>query len=1016
MIKTALSRPRLVMLVMVMLCLSGLASFNNMARQEDPQFPSRNGLITVLYPGATAETLERLILEPLEDEISQVEEVDEYNAVVRTGVALLNIGLNENIYDTDPAWERVRQAMDRARLDFPDGVREMSLDDRLTGLPAVVLAVAGDPSVVRMTEAAESIKRALAGMPGLSRIEIEGDADEQITIALNDSELARLKLTPGTIANILSQRNRVSPGGFIVVDHKRIALIGNTEFTNIEELAATQIPLPTADSVPLSAFASVRRTAAEPEQPAVWMDGERVVALNIYTRSNQVDAIKFGEDVRARVSDIAPEFAPLEIKELFFQPDQVRSRLFELQINLLEGALIITAVVLLGMGWRMGVLVATMLPIVSLISLSIYDQGGGVLHQIAVIGLVISLGILIDNAIVMVENIQDRLNQGQLPREAMIAAAKEMAGPLGSSTATTLAAFTPLLLSTGGTADFTRGIPVMIMLTLSVSYLLAITLAPLLASWFLKPSPARRDIWFENIGRSLAVASKRYPYLIIIGGITIVALSAMCIRMLNVQFFPNADRPQVVIEMFLPEGTDQRYTHDISASFEQLVRQQDNVLSVHRFVGATGPGFYYNLPNSERAPNRARLVVNMGALQDTGALIEWARDYAAQQLPEVDIIAGTLAQGPPRAAPVEVRLMHADDRTRLAATEQIFRMIKNMPGAVDVRHDMDTGTPVLNVIVDDASAQRYGLSRADVADTLFARSFGIPVEHYRQEREPLPIVLRSSGGPQTELSDILSSYIYNSRGDAIPLSLIAHVEADWQAAGIQHQNGQRVYSVTAGLAEGYSFSQILDQLNLMLAQEPLPEGTGMELGGDLESSGEANQAILRTAPIGILLLLFFLLLQFNSFRRVGIILLTVPLAAGGIFPGLVLSGSPFGFQPLLGIIALVGIVVNNAIVLLDLIDTRQKAGMDINTAVDEAVTRRTRPILLTTATTVAGLLPLAFSASTLWPPMAWAIISGLLASTIQTLLVVPAVCRLSLKPEQQPQATSVNNPQHASHL
>ncbi len=1001
MIDSILARPRLVMLVMFMLCLSGLASFNNMARQEDPQFPSRNGLITVLYPGATAEALERLILEPLEDEISQVEEVSEYNAVARTGVALLSIGLNEDIYDTDPAWERVRQAMDRAQLEFPDGVLEMSLDDRLTGLPAVVLALAGDPSVVTLSEAAERLKRGLAGIPGLSRVDIEGDADEQITIALDDVELAKLQLTPATIAGVLAQRNQVSPGGFIVIDHKRIGLIGNTEFDDVAELAATQIPLPDGGSVPLSAFASVWRTAAEPEQPETWMDGERVVAVNIYSRSNQVDAIRFGEDVRARVAQIEAEFAPLEIRELFFQPDQVGSRLYDLQMNLLVGMIIITAVVLLGMGWRMGVLVATMLPVVSLISLSIYDQGGGVLHQIAVIGMVISLGILIDNAIVMVENIQDRLNQGHSPREAMTAAVRELAGPLGASTGTTLAAFTPLLLSTGGTADFTRGIPVMIMLTLSVSYVLAISFAPLLVAWFLKPAPARRDVWFSELGQSLATISERYPRLIIVAGLLIVSASAFTIRLLNVQFFPNADRPQVVIEMFLPEGTDQRYTSDMSADFEQLIRQQENVLSVHRFVGATGPGFYYNLPNSERAPNRARLVVNMRALEHTAALMEWARDYAARQLPEVDIVAGTLAQGPPRTAPVEVRLMHSDDQTRLAATEQIFRMIKATPGAVDVRHDMDLGTPVLNVIVDDASAQRYGLSRADVADTLFARSFGIPAEQYRQEREPVPIVLRSTDGTRTDLSALLSSYVYNSRGDAIPLSLIARVEADWQVAGIQHRNGERVFSVTAGLADGYSFSQILDELNLMLADEPLPAGTRMELGGDLESSGEANQAILRTAPIGILLLLFFLLLQFNSFRRVGIILLTVPLAAAGIFPGLVLSDSPFGFQPLLGIIALVGIVVNNAIVLLDLVDTRLKAGVDINTAVNDAVIRRTRPILLTTATTVAGLLPLALSSSTLWPPMAWAIISGLLASTIQTLLVVPAVCRLTLKRAEQ---------------
>jgi len=1013
MIDMVLKKPRLVFLVMFMLCLSGLASFGNMARQEDPQFPSRNGLITVLYPGATAEALERLVLEPLEDEISQVEEVNDYSAIARTGVALISVALNEDIYDSDPAWERVRQAMERAELEFPDGITEISLDDRLTGLPAVVLALAGDPSIVVLSDAAERLKRALAGLPGLSRIEIEGDADEQITIALNDAELSRLQITPGQIANTLSLRNQVRPGGFIVMDNKRIGLIGNTEFTDIEELRSSQIAIPTGGSVPLSAFADIRRTAAEPEQPAIWQDGERVVAVNVYSRANQVDAIRFGEDVRARIAQIAPEFAPLDIRELFFQPDQVSSRLTELQNNLLVSMLIITAVVFLGMGWRMGILVATMLPVVSLISLSIYDMGGGVLHQIAVIGLVISLGILIDNAIVMVENIQDRLNQGSTSYEAMTAAVKELAGPLGASTGTTLAAFTPLLLSTGGTADFTRGIPVMIMLTLSVSYVLAISFAPLLAAWFLKPAPARRDIWFEKGGRALALISERFPKLIIVAGLAVVAGSAFTITMLSIQFFPNADRPQVVIEMFLPEGTDQAHTATVSEDFERLIRQQDNVVSVHRFVGATGPGFYYNLPNSTRSPNRARLVVNLQTLEQTGPLMTWVRDVASATMPEVDIVAGTLAQGPPRTAPVEVRIQHENDQIRLAATEQIFREIKSIPGAVDVRHDMDLGTPVIRVTVDDASASRYGLTRADVANTLFARSFGLPAQQFRQEREPVPIVLRSADGTRTDLSVVLSSYIYNAAGDAIPLSLIASVEADWQAASIQHRNGIRLYSVTAGLDQGYNFSQILDVLNSRLEAQPLPTGTRIELGGDQESSGDANQAILNTAPIGILLLLFFLLLQFNSFRRVGIVLLTVPLAAAGIFPGLVLSGSPFGFQPLLGIIALVGIVVNNAIVLLDLIDTRLKAGFDIQTAVTEAVTRRTRPILLTTATTVAGLLPLALSSSTLWPPMAWAIISGLLASTIQTLLVIPAVCRLSLGRNASP-ATSTMSEQPAS--
>ena len=1000
---SAMSRPRLVILVVAMLFLAGLASLGSMSRQEDPQFPNRNGLITVLYPGATAEVMERLILEPLQDEISQVEEVQEFTATARTGVALISVSLLDSLYDTAPAWQRVRVAMDQAQLEFPPEVREMELDDRLTGLPAVVLAVTGDPSVVKLSLAAEHIKRRLMDLPQLSRIELDGDTAEQINIALRDGELQRMGISPASIAGLVGRRNQVAPGGFLVINDKRVNLLSNNEFVDIESLRMTQVPIPGGSSVPLSAIADVWRSAIEPPEPSAWKDGEQVVAINLFAQANQVDAVAFGRNVRQRVEGLRAEFEPLNIEELFFQPDEVQKRLNSLQGSLLISMFIITVILFYVMGWRMGILVAFMLPLVTLVSLGVYDFGGGVLHQIAIMGLVISLGILVDNAIVMVENIQYRLNIGESSYTAAKKAVVELSGPLGASTATTLAAFTPLLLSKGGTADFTRGIPVMIMLTLCISYLLAVTLAPLLAAFLLKPSVSNRTQWIDSLGRRLADISARFPKLLAAFGLLIPLSSLLLLPLVNFQFFPNADRPLVVVEMFLPEGTDIRHTNALAHTLESEIRQQPSVTSIHRFVGATGPGFYYNLPNATQAPNRARLVVNTQTLADTAPLIDWLRTRVANNYPEVEIVAGTLAQGPPRVAPVEVRIYHANDTTRLAAAEKIFQIIKSIPGAVDVRNDIDTGTPVLRVNVDDASAQRYGISRADIAQTLFSRSFGSPIEQYRQERDPLPIVLRSVEGTGLDIEGVLSSYVYNANNDPIPFSLIARTEADWQVASINHRNGVRVLSITAGLDSGYSFSQVVSALNQRLAENPLPNGTRIEFGGDLESSGEANRAIFSVAPIGILLLLFFLVLQFNSYKRVGIVLLTVPLAAVGIFPGLVLTDSPFGFQPLLGVIALVGIVVNNAIVLIDLVDQQLSSGASIKDAVSEAVARRTRPILLTTCTTIGGLLPLAFSSSTLWPPMAWAIISGLLASTLLTLVVVPSVCRLWLSDKKYSQ-------------
>ncbi len=984
---------RLLGMVVTMLCLLGIAAYSTMPRQEDPTFPYRAGLITINYPGASAEAVERLVLQPLSDELRQVEEVDFTKATARTGVAVFNVRLNDTIYDTDSAWDRVRQAMDRARLDFPDDVGQMVLDDRMIDIPAIILAVSGSDSVTELSDVAERLKQNLADIPGVSRIELEADVDEQITLALDDAAMYRLGISPARVLDTLARRNQTTPGGYIVADGRRLSVLPNSEFTSVEAIRATPIELPDGSQVPLAAAAEVWRGPAEPRQPEAWYDGERVVLVSMIMEEGSTDAIRFGERVRERLSTIRDEFAPYEIREMFFQPDKVEQRLDNLAWSLVLSVIIIVAVVFTGMGIRMGILVASILPMVALISIGLYDLGGGVLHQIAVIGMVISLGILIDNAIVIVESIQGYLDEGMRRLDALKRSVKELAGPLGASTGTTIAAFMPLLLSKGGTADFTRGVPVMIMLTLSVSYLLAISAVPLLAARFLKPRKVdAREDRLIGLSRYLGSLVARRPGTLILAGAALVVFSLSLTPFMKQQFFPNADRPQVVVELYMPEGTDQERTSSVAADLERAIRTRPEAVKVHRFTGFTGPSFYYNLQREPQAPNRGRIVVSTPTLEDTTGLVQWIREYAGQEMPELQVTAGILGQGPPRAAPVEVRVYHANDETRARAVEQLFAALRSVDGTVDVRHDLDMGVPSIAINVDDASAARYGLNRSDVAQSLYGQSFGMVAEQYRQEEDPIPLVLRSREGTSLSLPRLLSVNIYNDQGDAVPLSAIASVETSWQSAALYQRNGTRMNTVWSNLQAGYSFSQALEGLDKALESNPLPPGTRLEMGGDAEGSGDANNALLTTAPIGVLLLLFFLLIQFNSFRRVGVILLTVPLATVGIFPGLVLSGSPFGFQSLLGVIALVGIVVNNAIVLLDVMDRQLEKGDAIRDAVRKAVEERTRPILLTTGTTVAGLLPLAFSSSTLWPPMAWAIISGLLASTVLTLLVVPSVC------------------------
>ena len=554
-VKTPLNFQRLLGMIVVMMCVLGIAAYSTMPRQEDPTFPYRAGLITVNYAGASAEAVNRLVVDPLSDELQQVEEIDWTQSTARTGVAVLNVRLNDTIYETDAAWDRVRQALDRARLEFPDDVGQMVLDDRMIDIPAIILAVSGSPSVTELSNVAERLKDNLSDIRGMSRVELQADVDEQVTLALDDAAMYQLGISPTRVLDTLAQRNQTIPGGYIVSEGRRISVLPNSEFTSVDAIRATPIELPDGSQVPLAAAADIWRGPAEPRQPEAWYDGERVVLVSLYMEEGATDAIRFGERVRERLAMVESDFTPYQIREMFFQPDKVKDRLDNLAWSLLFSVLIIVAVVFTGMGIRMGLLVASILPMVALISVGLYDLGGGVLHQIAVIGMVISLGILIDNAIVIVESIQGYLDEGMRRLDALTRAVKELAGPLGASTGTTLAAFAPLLLSKGGTADFTRGVPVMIMLTLSVSYLLAISAVPLLAARFLKRrKEGVREDRLIGFARFLGGLVSRRPGALILAGTVLVVASVAMTPFMKKQFFPNADRPQVIVELYMPKA------------------------------------------------------------------------------------------------------------------------------------------------------------------------------------------------------------------------------------------------------------------------------------------------------------------------------------------------------------------------------------------------------------------------------------------------------------------------------
>lgn len=1005
-----LENQKLVLSLVAIFALAGVVAFLSMNRQEDPSFPYRAGRIIVQFPGADPERVERLVLEPLEEQLAQVEEIEFLESVARQGVAIIQVTLEQSIYNTDTAWDRVRVAMQKAAADFPDGVKKPALNDRIIGASTIVYAITGDPDPNVLADAADKLKKQLLGLPQMSDITLYGDPGEQITIAIKDAVIARMELSPQQLVSALQNSNQIISGGSVRLAGASVNLKPATDFRSVDEIRTTPIVLPSGQTVPLGSIAHVYHGSAQPPTERMWFDGTRAVGLELRVQRDKSDVVAFGEAVRAKVDTLREGFKPLIINEMFYQPAKTHERLSDLTENLFVAVLIIIGVLFVSMGLRMGLIVATLLPLVTLAALAVYAFGGGVLQQMAIFGMVVSLGILVDNAIVMTENVQWHLNRGEPPNLAAMYSVRELAMPLFAATGTTLAAFVPLLLSKGGTADFTRSIPIMIMLSLSISYMFAIVLTPILSMHFLRRQSSSKPVAdgrLIRLGGRLANFSTRYAKSMLMLGVLVLLVSFYCVRFMDQEFFPNADRHQVVIDLTLAEGSALDTTTAAARKLEMALRGRPGVHSIHGFIGTGGPAFYYNLANSPQAPQRARLVVQTDSLARNQEIIDWVEHFSARELPQADIVGGILRQGPPVTAPIEVRIFNPDPGRLAQATEQVFDAVLHTPGSRDVRSDFGTGVPSVHYEIHDAVAARFGVSRVDVAQALLGRSHGLIIGQYRVGDDPIPIKLRSPEGEHFDLAALETANIYALDGSHVPLVQVATPTLEMQPGAIHHRGQRRLARIYSELAPHFVYSEVLNPLQHSIAQLKLPPGTEIDYGGEAEESAKANTAIFQTAPLGIALLLFFLLFEFNSFKRVGLVLLTLPFAMAGVIPGLLLLGYPFGFLPLLGMIALVGIVVNNAIVLIDVIDRGLAAGRTLPDAVQEAVRRRTRPILLTTATTITGLLPLAFSSATLWPPMAWAIITGLFASTLFTLLVLPAVCMLVLRERSAPPAGAI---------
>ncbi len=980
--------------------LLGVLAWVSMPREEDPPLSYRAGMLQAVFPGADAESVERLVVIPLERRLSQVKEVKSVKITARRGSALFLIRLHDEVMDSTAAWDDVRRAIEKARPDLPSEVTDLVLDDRMMDYESIVVAIGGTFDLLELRNGAIALEKELLRLPSVSRVLRIADPGEQITVAYDDSTAERMGLSTRNLRQALSMQNRTMPGGSLVMGEKNAALQAHTEFKSIGEIEDTPVRLPSGGTVPLKTIAKVIHGPSEPPLDRMRYMGNPAVGLGVVSVT-PVNSIEFGRDIRKILERMREKLSPLEIEEVSFQPLYVDLRLKGLFNSLLMSMVLVGGMLCFSVGLRMGMVVSSVIPLIVLSSLGFYALCGGVLNQISIAAFVIALGMLVDNAIVMAESVEVRMKNGSSGMDAAMDSVRELGSPLLAATGTTIAAFLPLWMAHGQVAEFLRAIPQVVTLTLFLSLLAAMIVTPTLAALAFRKSQVNTSdhVGRFHFGRVIGAFSSKHAVMILLVSLSLLLVVGGYGKHVRKNFFPGADRNVVIVDLFLPEGADIHVIDGIVEKMERhLTEEVSSVSRVASFIGRGAPRFYANIVPAPRNPHRAQMILFTASQSQNDSVVCEVRSYLREEIPQVNSVVQELVLGTPVDAPVEIRLYGDSLKDLRVGAEKVMEAMKRIPGMVDLRHTLGNGNPSLEFDVSSGAAFRYGLYRDRVAQVLSGRTLGLPAGEYRQEEEPVPIVLRSEKGVFFG-ADHVSSVLVDSSSAGIPLQTVAPTSIAWHPSAISRRNRERYVAVQSNLDDGYVYSDVMTRLLPVLSNADLPESIRFEIGGEAEASGEAQGSFSLAAPFGLIVLIGILLAGFRSFRKVGMVLATIPLASLGVIPGLLFSGEPFGLMSLLGVIALAGIVVNNAIVLLDVVELRRKEGLSIHEALTKAVEERLRPILLTSGTTVAGLFPLAFSSSNLWPPMAWAMISGLCASTALTLFVVPAMYRV-LYPER----------------
>ncbi len=1013
--RLAIENYQFTIVVVVMLVLSGIISFFTMPYSEDPPVSQAGTTVTVIYPGANPTDMEQLVIDPVEEAVNELDDIHSIESSMGDGIALVAVRFLTGS-DPDEKYSDVTEKVNTIRDELPDGITNLdtwkwSVSD--TNILQVAI-VSDSVSYAQMEKEAERLKKKLVKTQGIREVETWAYPEQEVRVTLDLDKMSRAGVSLNQLFGVIQSANVNIPGGDVDIGARSFNIQTSGSYRSLEDIADTVVHSTGRQIVHLKDIADVHFDYKDEEYRARF-NGKRAVFVTA-TQKEETNIFSIFRDIKPAISEFERQLPEsMSLHYVFDQSMSVNVRVRKFADNLIQGIMLVGVVVLLSLSFRASIIVMLAIPISIAIGIGFVDLTGYGIQQMTITGLVIALGILVDNAIVVTENTTRFLRMGFDRKESAIRGTNQISWAIVSATATTVLAFIPIIMMRDVTGEFIRSMPLTVVYTLSASLFIALTFTPYLSSKLLKLEEASHEEgrsrfsdvvrWLPSRVQAFQEQFIRGPYRKVLNlalshnkSTLVISLAAFIgslalFPLIGVSFFPKAEKPQLIINVTAPKGTSLDKTDEVAKYVESVLSSREEIKHYATNVGHGNPRIYYNVLSKTRDMAHAQFFIELEKYdrEMMSNLLDDLRGEFADY-PDARIDVKELEQGPPVEAPIAIRIIGERLDVLKDVSRDIENIISSTPGTINVDNPLTTSKMDLHVRIERRKAGMLGLQLLDIDRTIRTCIAGMPITKYRDpEGEEYDISVRLPVESKTSIADFDKIYLTSVTGAQIPLRQVASFEFRSSAQEITHRDLDRSTTITADVLGDYSTGKITNEIISRLDEYDWKPGYRYEVGGEAESREESFGGMGKAIVIAMVGILAVLILQFRSFIQPLIVFAAIPLAIIGSILALLITRNTFSFTAFVGLTSLVGIVVNNSIILVDYTNQLRRQGKDLVPALKEAGETRFRPIIFTTATTIGGLLPLTLAGGTLWAPMGWTIIGGLFVSTVLTLIIVPAL-------------------------